>query len=274
MVFIDNKYTKWYYSIINNALTRNNVGYTETHHIIPECFYISRVRKGPIGWLEGDPNHVDNLVKLTAKEHFICHLLLPKMLEGIPKAKMACALKRFVYSNKHNKFITSNMYQAIKIMHSEAISVLQKGIKNTKEVSQETRQKLRDSRINIPLSESHKQNMKKPKSSSHIENMKGRQITEETRKKLSISRIGKTASIETRLKQSNSALNRPPMSDDTKNKLKQLHQGKSKSEDHKNKLSEMQKNLPMVCCLHCGNVINKRIFTRYHSQDCCKPRKI
>jgi hypothetical protein len=274
MVFIDNKYTKWYYSIIKKASDRVNIGYTEKHHIIPECFYISRFRKGPIGWLEGNPNDAKNIVKLTAKEHFICHLLLPKMLTGIPKAKMVCALIRFVYSKKYNKFITARSYANIKTMHSEAISLIQKGVKTTKEMSESTRKKISAAKLGKPFSEIHKQNMRKPKSDSHKENMKGREITEETRNKLRASKLGKSASSETRKKQSDSALNRPPVSLETKHKLKLLHEGKPKSEDHKIKLSQMQTNLPMLCCLHCGNEINKRVFTRYHLSQCNKPQKL
>lgn len=36
MIFIDNKYTYWYYNIVHRAKTRNITGYTEKHHIIPK----------------------------------------------------------------------------------------------------------------------------------------------------------------------------------------------------------------------------------------------
>jgi hypothetical protein len=74
MIFILNKYTIWYYSIITRAKTRKVDGYTETHHIIPKSL--------------GGSNNADNLVDLTAREHFICHILLTKMLDGQPKHKM------------------------------------------------------------------------------------------------------------------------------------------------------------------------------------------
>jgi hypothetical protein len=64
--FISNKYTKWYFSIISNAKTRLTVsGYTEAHHILPRS-------------LSGG-NEEANIVILTAKEHFICHMLLRMM---------------------------------------------------------------------------------------------------------------------------------------------------------------------------------------------------
>jgi hypothetical protein len=62
MIFINNKYTNWYNSIINNVKNRNITGYTEKHHIIPSSL--------------GGDNSKENIVSLTAREHFVCHLLL------------------------------------------------------------------------------------------------------------------------------------------------------------------------------------------------------
>ena len=67
-LFLSNKYTKWYYDIINNALSREIDTYTEKHHIIPRCL--------------GGKNNKENLVRLTAREHFICHRLLVKMADN------------------------------------------------------------------------------------------------------------------------------------------------------------------------------------------------
>ena len=57
-----NKYQKWYDSLIERARTRAIEGYVENHHIIPKCL--------------GGSNDTSNLVKLTAREHLIAHLLL------------------------------------------------------------------------------------------------------------------------------------------------------------------------------------------------------
>jgi 5-methylcytosine-specific restriction endonuclease McrA len=78
MIFINNKYTTWYNSIINKAKDRTINGYTEKHHIIPSSL--------------GGSNDTDNLVKLTPREHFVCHLLLTKMTTGNARYKMNFAL--------------------------------------------------------------------------------------------------------------------------------------------------------------------------------------
>lgn len=68
-MYLPNKYTKWYNSIISRAQQCTPQGYTESHHIIPKCF--------------GGDNSTSNLVRLTYREHRLCHLLLPFMVESV-----------------------------------------------------------------------------------------------------------------------------------------------------------------------------------------------
>ena len=87
-MFLDNKYTKIYYNIINLAIKQNRIkerhdGF-QTHHIIPRCF--------------GGTNDITNLVVLTYKEHRVCHRLLINMTANDAKYKMMYAYKLF---NKH-----------------------------------------------------------------------------------------------------------------------------------------------------------------------------
>lgn len=97
-VFITNKYYFWYYNIITKALKRkNNLVYTEKHHIIPKSL--------------GGSNKKENLVHLTAREHFICHWLLLKFTENSNKSKMVWAFKCLSMSTKTQKrYINSLAY--------------------------------------------------------------------------------------------------------------------------------------------------------------------
>ena len=83
MIFIANKYTITYFSIIENAKLRvlPKTEYKETHHIVPRSL--------------GGNNERDNLVDLTYREHRVCHKLLVKMTNGIDKSKMSYALLFF-----------------------------------------------------------------------------------------------------------------------------------------------------------------------------------
>jgi hypothetical protein len=112
-MFLSNKYTKWYYSIIQNAKLRTTDEYTEKHHIIPKS-------------LNGD-NSKSNLVKLTAREHFICHMLLVRMTESKEKVKMSYALWRLCNSKKYD--INSHTYQTLRENHSKFISEQKTGVK-------------------------------------------------------------------------------------------------------------------------------------------------
>lgn len=109
MIFIANRYTLIYFSIIENARLRvlPKDQYKETHHIIPRSM--------------GGDDSSDNLVDLTAKEHFICHKLLVRMTQGESKGKMAFAV--VLMSGKRG----SRIYSSTKKLLAERMSELHTG---------------------------------------------------------------------------------------------------------------------------------------------------
>jgi hypothetical protein len=117
MLFIDNKYTRTYYQIIARAKSRIKPDcYTERHHIIPKSI--------------GGTNDSENLVFLTAREHFICHKLLPKMVTGHAYYKMREALSYFTH-NRHRKLsFTSRDIAILRESNSIAASKRNKGNQN------------------------------------------------------------------------------------------------------------------------------------------------
>ena len=58
-------YEKIYFSIVRNRKINKFDGYTEKHHILPRSL--------------GGSDENSNLVNLSAREHYICHLLLTKI---------------------------------------------------------------------------------------------------------------------------------------------------------------------------------------------------
>ena len=88
-MFLTNKYTTTYNEIIAKArLRRVQCGFTEKHHVIPKS----------LGGRNGY-----NLVKLTVREHFICHWLLIRMMpHSTLVAKMENSL-RMMRDNNHAK---------------------------------------------------------------------------------------------------------------------------------------------------------------------------
>jgi hypothetical protein len=116
-MYLTNKYTRWYYNIIQRAQTRSISGYTEQHHIIPRSL--------------GGNNTKDNLVALTAREHFVCHLLLTKMTVNLFKQKMCFAFWLLCNNaNKHQQRYkaTSNTYAKIRNEYSKIVSLKYRGV--------------------------------------------------------------------------------------------------------------------------------------------------
>jgi hypothetical protein len=173
-MFIENKYTKTYYQIIERARNRTLLEYKEKHHIIPKS-------------LNG-PDESFNIVSLTAREHFICHWLLTKMVTGKRNQwKMINALGLMMWKeNKNQKRykVNSRTYELLKQKHSEYKSWANSGEKNGmfgRKWTEEQKEKIR------------KQNT-------------GWQPTEEMKSKISLSKLGKSRSDETRKKISETKL--------------------------------------------------------------------
>ena len=114
---LKNKYSKTYFAITSNAKQRITEGYTELHHIIPQSM--------------GGSNDKENLVELTAREHFICHWLLIKMTEGEDRSKMLYALNGMKaenrYQQRYHTKITARVYEKYRIEHAENHSKKMKG---------------------------------------------------------------------------------------------------------------------------------------------------
>ena len=155
-IFLDNKYTKHYYEIINRALARKLKG--ERHHIVPEAFYINRKRSGPAGWLDGNPEIKSNKVDLTPREHFICHWLLLKMTEGQAKSICVYALNGMKRKNKNqNRYetpITSRVYEKLKkdfgLAHSAKMTGRTPWNKGYKETRPEVLKNIQDAALARP----------------------------------------------------------------------------------------------------------------------------
>jgi hypothetical protein len=168
-MYLQNKYTTWYYNIINSAKLRADpTEYFEQHHIIPKSL--------------GGSNNKDNLVKLTAREHFICHWLLTKMV-----------------LNKKHKYQMWNAFSSMLYWHNEK----QERIKVTPVKYQIIKSRLaaeksvRFSGKNNPMFGKHHSKESKEKMSK---SQKGRIVSESTRTKISKIHKGKVVSETTREK--------------------------------------------------------------------------
>ena len=135
-MFNQSKYTHWYYTIITRAQQRKLENtYFEKHHIIPKCL--------------GGSNRRDNLVCLTAREHFICHLLLPRMVDdSVAKSKMwyaAWCLMAMSGSNGQRKFkYGARSFATIREHRSQQVTKMRTGRKHTEETKRKIGEKSRN----------------------------------------------------------------------------------------------------------------------------------
>lgn len=149
-VSLSNKYTRWYVNIIQQALLRNPIdGYVEKHHILPKCFKM------------GGERDRDNLVLLTAREHFICHKLLTRMTDNKAlKLKLTCAVMFMAYGNGQTpKYIPPSISVA---QIRESLSKLKTGTKGTK-WTHEQRESLKGRMPHnkgVPMSEEAKEHLR------------------------------------------------------------------------------------------------------------------
>ena len=241
MIFIKNKYSTIYYNIVKIAKQRSTPIYPSArHHIIPESFFIKRVRSGPPGWLAGDSEDPENIVLLTLREHAVCHKLLVRMTEGKMKSKMVLAIWRML-NGKDKKLFSSREYEKYRTIFIEHI-------------------KITNSKKRKPLSKSHKQNISlatkgTAKSIEARKNMKDAWIDRDRTVKDSTKKLNKIASLkfwsseEVRVEQS-------------KKKKEFLAKNPKILE---NQIAYINKKIE---CGFCGIVTNLGNYKRWHGDRC------
>ena len=91
MIFIANRYTRIYYSVIERAQSRilPKEIYKEKHHIVPRCM--------------GGADDPENIASLTFKEHLFCHKLLVRMTEGLSRGKLSFAVLLMAREKSNNR---------------------------------------------------------------------------------------------------------------------------------------------------------------------------
>jgi len=252
-------YLKIYNNIINNSEKDNrkklnksdsNYVYYECHHIVPKN-------------LNGT-DEKNNLVLLTTREHFVCHLLLTRIYPN--NRGMRLALRRFQHSIKFNLYkISARTYEKIKILICEipvseetkikmknAHKYIQKGKDHPmfgKHHNIQSKLKMRNKKIGKKLSIEHKIHL----SESHkgkISPNKGKKLSAEWKKKIGDGSRGKICS---QVK---------------KNKISKANKGKKRTIEQRKQLSERNKNSPKQLCMHCNKLIDKMNYKKWHGINC------
>jgi hypothetical protein len=216
------KYNNWYNDIVERARDRNLDTYTETHHILPRSL--------------GGDDSTDNLVELTAREHFVCHWLLVKMTTGEARGKMINALYMMQtegpYQKRYKTKITGRIYEHLRKEYAQYISKKNKG------------------RIQPP-EEKEKQ----------IKSQTGRKretFSVEWREKLSQNHKSKQLGFDGTL------------SKDTRKKMSEKATGRKQSPETIAKKSAAIKGSKRekFLCPHCQKLISVNTYPRWHGDNC------
>lgn len=242
-----NKYKTWYNSITANAKNRTVDGYVERHHIIPVSL--------------GGSNNKENLVNLTAREHFICHWLLVKIETGEAKAKMIYALngmKRNGHcTQRYETKITSRVYENLKKEFSLVHSATMKGREPW--------------------------NRGVPASAAQIEKNKkaatGRVMSAESIAQGVAKRTGqkRTEEQKANLSRGQTGIKKGPMSDEGKRIRSESAKGKKKPAGHGDAISATVAKLlaegkhytqTKIQCPHCPVQASKARYNAFHGDRC------
>ena len=242
-----NKYKQWYTNITDRAKNRHLDSYTESHHIVPRSL--------------GGGDDMDNLVNLTAREHFICHWILVKMTTGQERHKMLNALRMMRAEKegqqRYNTKITARVYQSIKQEYAELQSKTFKGKGNGmfgKHHTQEAKDKIRQKNLGKKLTPEQVEKLKKA-----MTGKKKPPITEEHRAKLSAAGSGK-----------NNANYGKTASEETRKKIGDKLRGRKQTEEEKlaRSLANMGKKREKRLCPHCDQLVAVNGYARWHGSNC------
>ena len=169
-------YKHIYDSIVARGQTQVLPGYGEKHHIVPRCM--------------GGMNTKENIVRLTAREHYVAHLCLCRLTTGSDHYKMSLAIMRFKKrGTATNVHMNSHLYDRARQVVAEHMRQIRIG----QTVTEETRQKMSEAAKKRVRTPEHCRNISLGKKGRPVHSvggrMTGKQHNAESRRKMSESRI-------------------------------------------------------------------------------------
>jgi len=174
----------------------------------------------------GGSENPENLVYLTAREHYIAHRLLVKCLTGKAKAKMVLAWNLMIngHAKKYYK-VSSRQYQLLREQYGEAIRQIRTGARH----SQETKQKISNSQKGKTISERTKKIISAKNKGRHV----GKKMPKSHGEKISKALLGHK-----KTKEWVDKINRNPSKI---MKTAEKHRGMKRSEESRKRMSDAAK---------------------------------
>lgn len=229
--------------------------YYEVHHIVMKC--------------KGGSNNSDNLVTLTAREHFIAHWLLWRIHRDRDSALAFSMMRR----GRNRELISSRMYAEVR----EALSLSQTGKGNHMYGKKLTNEQLQKFNHKRPHTEETRRKISKTKIAQKFKH------SEESKQKMASKSMGNTYALGHSYTPSN----------ETRKKISIANTGKKKSDEEKEKMSQRAKTMwstrdrevseetrkkisaafvgkicKILVCPKCGKVGNGNAMKRWHFDNC------
>lgn len=218
-------YVNHYNKLIDRARNRLLEGYCERHHIVPRCM--------------GGDDSSENLVRLTAEEHYVAHQLLVKMHPNEPKLIFAA---HKMTSDPHGHRSRNKLYSWLRQQHSAAMSEMMLGVRRGPH-TELTKQKISESKTQFYIDNPEKT----------TKGLKLPPLSDEHKKQISLRFKGHTHSEEHIRKNSEAhkgqvpwckGKKRPSLSSETKVKISNSLKGGKATEATKLKMSKTRKGRP------------------------------
>lgn len=211
-------YSKIYSNLIAKVRSENRVKgsiYYESHHIIPKC--------------DGGNDDPDNLVLLTAREHFIAHMLLWKNDRGNYKL-----LAPILFFKNNGAIKNSKMFESIRLIHGKFMrednpsARLKEESKVSRKVKLSTYAKNRNPEHNRNISMAKKG--QQPRLGAILKGSSKKQISESLKSYFKNNKV----------------------SEETKDKLRKIHKGRKHEKEVIVRLKEKASARPRKTCPNCG----------------------
>ena len=256
-------YERIYNQIIERGKQRLLEGYGENHHIIPKCI--------------GGADTQDNIVRLTAREHFICHLLL---IEVFPDTSGLYTAAYFMANTREGLRVGARTYALLREANAKVMS--------KRVVSQETRDKMARRMTGTKLSKETREKISKSNKGKvnrykgmSMEEMFGKEKADEIKAKKSKALKGKPStrknykpSEETKRKQSEALKGKPSPhrgrvhTEEAKKKMSEVKLGKKYTKESIEKRIATLAARPNVICPHCQKEGRGNAMKQHHFKNC------
>jgi hypothetical protein len=175
----------------------NKIRYYEIHHILPVC----------MGG-EGKKHewYHDNIVLLTAREHFLAHWLLSRIHTNDSKIQYAFWMMATTNRSEGRESYkpSSRAYEEARIKAMRCRSKDKKGVL----LSEETKQKISKANTGKKRTEEDKLKMSESQKKRLVNSFKGKKHTEEAKEKMAKAKLGKKLSDEVKRNMSLAQKNR------------------------------------------------------------------